>query len=76
MGMMCCKGGLDRAGILAAWLLVELELELGLDPAEAMHSVRRVCKGVMETPSQRSLMRCGYFSGRKRATLLREDAGD
>ena len=48
-----CKGGLGRAGMIAARLLVEL----GMDPAEAICSVRRVRKGAIETPSQLALVR-------------------
>jgi hypothetical protein len=48
-----CKGGLGRAGMIAARLLVEL----GMDPAEAIRSVRRVRKGAIETPSQLALVR-------------------
>ncbi len=48
-----CKGGLGRAGMIAARLLVEL----GVDPEEAIRSVRRVRKGAIETPSQLALVR-------------------
>jgi protein tyrosine phosphatase (PTP) superfamily phosphohydrolase (DUF442 family) len=48
-----CKGGLGRAGMIAARLLVEL----GMDPDEAIRSVRRVRKGAIETPSQLALIR-------------------
>jgi len=48
-----CKGGLGRAGMMAARLLVEL----GMDPEEAIHSVRRVRKGAIETPAQLALVR-------------------
>ena len=48
-----CKGGLGRAGMIAARLLVEL----GMDADEAIHSVRRVRKGAIETPSQLALVR-------------------
>jgi predicted protein tyrosine phosphatase len=48
-----CKGGLGRAGMIAARLLVEL----GMDPDEAIGSVRRVRKGAIETPSQLALVR-------------------
>lgn len=43
-----CKGGLGRAGMMAARLLVEL----GMAPEEAIRAVRRVRKGAIETPSQ------------------------
>lgn len=48
-----CKGGLGRAGMIAARLLAEL----GMDPEEAIRAVRRVRKGAIETPSQLALVR-------------------
>jgi predicted protein tyrosine phosphatase len=48
-----CKGGLGRAGMMAARLLAEL----GMDPEEAIHNVRRVRKGAIETPSQLAVVR-------------------
>ena len=48
-----CKGGLGRAGMIAARLLVEL----GMDPDEAIRNVRRARKGAIETPSQLALVR-------------------
>lgn len=48
-----CKGGLGRAGMIAARLLVEL----GMNPEEAIHVVRHVRKGAIETPSQLALVR-------------------
>lgn len=48
-----CKGGLGRAGMIAARLLVEL----GMNPDEAIRDVRRVRKGAIETPSQLALVR-------------------
>lgn len=48
-----CKGGLGRAGMIAARLLAEL----GMDPEEAIHAVRHVRKGAIETPSQLALVR-------------------
>lgn len=48
-----CKGGMGRAGMIAARLLVEL----GMDPEEAIRTVRRVRKGAIETPSQLALVR-------------------
>lgn len=48
-----CKGGLGRAGMIAARLLVEL----GMPPDEAIHAVRHVRKGAIETPSQLALVR-------------------
>lgn len=48
-----CKGGLGRAGMIAARLLVEL----GMDHEEAIAQVRGVRKGAIETPSQLALVR-------------------
>lgn len=48
-----CKGGLGRAGMIAARLLVEL----GMEPKEAIRSVRRVRKGAIQTPLQLDLVR-------------------
>ncbi|PKM43066.1 MAG: hypothetical protein CVV05_16095 [Gammaproteobacteria bacterium HGW-Gammaproteobacteria-1] len=48
-----CKGGLGRAGMIAARLLVEL----GMAPTEAIRAVRRERKGAIETPSQLALVR-------------------
>ena len=48
-----CKGGLGRAGMIAARLLVEL----GMNSDEAIHSVRSARKGAIETPSQLALVR-------------------
>lgn len=43
-----CKGGLGRAGTIAARLLVEL----GWDAIDAIHEVRRVRPGAIETSAQ------------------------
>lgn len=48
-----CKGGLGRAGMIAARLLVEL----GMPAAEAIRAVRGVRPGAIETPAQLSLVR-------------------
>ena len=48
-----CKGGLGRAGMIAARLLAEL----GMAPIDAIRSVRSVRKGAIETPSQLALVR-------------------
>ncbi|MCQ8103354.1 cyclin-dependent kinase inhibitor 3 family protein [Methylomonas sp. SURF-2] len=48
-----CKGGLGRAGMIAARLLVEL----GMDADAAIHAVRRVRQGAIETPAQLALVR-------------------
>ncbi|MCK9354470.1 MAG: cyclin-dependent kinase inhibitor 3 family protein [Gallionella sp.] len=48
-----CKGGLGRAGMIAARLLAEL----GMPPEEAISTVRHVRKGAIETSSQLALVR-------------------
>ncbi|KXX65676.1 cyclin-dependent kinase inhibitor 3 family protein [Marichromatium gracile] len=48
-----CRGGLGRAGMIAACLLVEL----GMDPETAIREVRRARKGAIETSSQLALVR-------------------
>lgn len=48
-----CKGGLGRAGMIAARLLAEL----GMEPEQAIHSVRKVRKGAIETPTQLAVVR-------------------
>ncbi|MCX7286391.1 MAG: ADP-ribosylglycohydrolase family protein [Rhodobacterales bacterium] len=45
-----CMGGLGRAGTMAARLLVEL----GVDPAEAVETVRKVRPGAIETEAQKA----------------------
>lgn len=48
-----CKGGLGRAGMIAARLLVEL----GVPPQRAINQVRLVRKGAIETPSQLAIVK-------------------
>lgn len=48
-----CRGGLGRAGMMAARLMVEL----GTAPDEAIRLVRRVRKGAIETPGQQAVVR-------------------
>lgn len=48
-----CKGGLGRAGMIAARLLAEL----GLPPEQAVREVRRARPGAIETPGQLALVR-------------------
>ncbi|AMK78435.1 MULTISPECIES: cyclin-dependent kinase inhibitor 3 family protein [Methylomonas] len=48
-----CKGGLGRAGMIAGRLLAEL----GMDSEEAIHAVRSVRNGAIETPAQLALVR-------------------
>ena len=57
-----CKGGLGRAGMVAATLLVEL----GLAPVEAIKRVRAVRPGAIETVAQEAFVR-----SRVRAQSLR-----
>ncbi len=47
-----CKGGLGRAGMIAARLLVEL----GMDSKQAIRSVRKARKGAIETSAQLALV--------------------
>jgi len=51
--LLHCKGGLRRACMIAARLLVEL----GMEPEAAIHAVRRARQGAIETPSQLALVR-------------------
>jgi ADP-ribosyl-[dinitrogen reductase] hydrolase len=48
-----CRGGLGRAGTIAARLLVEL----GVEPREAIRQVRHVRPGAIETPAQEEHVR-------------------
>jgi Swiss Army Knife protein, DSP-PTPase phosphatase domain len=48
-----CKGGLGRAGMMAARLLVEL----GMAPEQAIKEVRRARKGAIETSAQEALVK-------------------
>lgn len=48
-----CKGGLGRAGMIAARLLAEL----GLPAEEAIRAVREARRGAIETPAQLALVR-------------------
>lgn len=48
-----CKGGLGRAGMMAARLLAEL----GMAPEDAIKTVRAARKGAIETPSQLALVK-------------------
>jgi hypothetical protein len=48
-----CKGGLGRAGMMAARLLVEL----GVAPEQAIRDVRCARPGAIETPAQLALVR-------------------
>jgi ADP-ribosyl-[dinitrogen reductase] hydrolase len=48
-----CKGGLGRSGMMAARVLVEL----GWDPEAAIHAVRTVRPGAIETRAQEQVVR-------------------
>jgi protein-tyrosine phosphatase len=48
-----CKGGLGRAGMIAARILAEL----GMPPDAAIRIVRQVRKGAIETADQEDLVR-------------------
>jgi protein-tyrosine phosphatase len=48
-----CRGGFGRAGTIAARLLVEL----GMEPAQAIASVRRARPGAIESPEQDAYVR-------------------
>jgi ADP-ribosyl-[dinitrogen reductase] hydrolase len=61
-----CKGGLGRAGMIAARLLVQL----GTDPAEAIASVRAVRPGAIQTPNQEAWVRAGRVAAPIQPSLL------
>jgi ADP-ribosyl-[dinitrogen reductase] hydrolase len=48
-----CRGGLGRAGMMAARLLIEL----GIEPERAIADVRAVRPGAIETPAQERFVR-------------------
>jgi ADP-ribosyl-[dinitrogen reductase] hydrolase len=52
-----CRGGIGRAGTIAACLLVEF----GMDPDRAIDEVRRVRRGAIETPNQERYVRSHRF---------------
>lgn len=52
-----CKGGLGRAGMIAARLLAEL----GMDPKQAIRNVRQARTGAIETSSQLTLVKRTSF---------------
>jgi ADP-ribosyl-[dinitrogen reductase] hydrolase len=55
-----CRGGLGRAGTIAARLLVEL----GMEPTKAIASVRGVRPGAIETSEQERFV-LGFGTARK-----------
>jgi protein-tyrosine phosphatase len=52
---MHCRGGLGRAGMISARLLVES----GVEPTAAMERVRAARPGAIETPRQEEWVRTG-----------------
>ena len=54
-----CKGGLGRAGTIAARLLIELSLS----PREAVYAVRHARPGAIETSEQHEYVRWPGFMG-------------
>jgi ADP-ribosyl-[dinitrogen reductase] hydrolase len=52
-----CRGGLGRAGTIAARLLIEL----GTDPVNAMAMVRKARPGAIETDTQEHFIRSFRF---------------
>ncbi len=68
-----CKGGLGRAGMIAARLLAEL----GVPPDEAVREVRRARKGAIETPAQKALvMRTKAIVEKEAAAAMEAEAVD
>ena len=63
-----CRGGLGRAGTIAARLLIEL----GTEPGEAIANVRAVRPGAIETDDQEEFVRniCAPQNDRKGADGL------
>ena len=60
-----CKGGLGRAGMIAARLMVEF----GVDPDKAIAEVRRVRPGAIETAAQEAHVRgCTFIPERQPST--------
>jgi ADP-ribosyl-[dinitrogen reductase] hydrolase len=59
-----CKGGLGRAGTVAALML----LELGMTPSDAIRMVRQARKGAIETPGQEQYVR-GWVAAALSAVL-------
>jgi ADP-ribosyl-[dinitrogen reductase] hydrolase len=59
--LLHCRGGLGRAGMIAARLLVEL----GMEPGKAIQAVRRVRPGAIETAEQeRHVLACWKIADR------------
>jgi ADP-ribosyl-[dinitrogen reductase] hydrolase len=59
--LLHCRGGLGRAGMIAARLLVEL----GMEPGKAIRAVRLARPGAIETPEQeRHVLACWKIAER------------
>lgn len=67
-----CKGGLGRAGTIAARLMAEL----GTDPAEAVSMVRSVRPGAIETEAQRRHVLAATPTPEKQPDTSAEAIGD
>ena len=65
-----CRGGLGRAGMIAARLLVEM----GDNPEMAMVRVRMARPGAIETPGQEDWVRTGPRSGSDTRLPARKEA--
>lgn len=61
-----CRGGLGRAGTVAAMLLVEL----GMRPSEAIVAVRQVRPGAIQTDEQETYVRDRAWTTRRRKAAL------
>lgn len=61
-----CKGGLGRAGTVAALMLVEL----GMEPNQAIRAVRAARKGAIETEEQERFVRLHNVSTVAEETIL------
>jgi protein-tyrosine phosphatase len=55
-----CRGGLGRAGMVAARLLIDL----GMEPDEAIAAVRQARPGAIETPEQEAYVRNRKWTNR------------
>ena len=67
-----CKGGLGRAGMIAARLLAEL----GVEPSEAISRVRSVRPDAIETPAQEAYVRTISPIEEPRPSLTRDAIQD
>jgi protein-tyrosine phosphatase len=67
-----CRGGLGRAGMIAARLLVDS----GVDPEVAMARVRKVRPGAIQTREQEEWVRTGPLSAREERSNAATRRGD